>query len=123
LPARTLLHEPYIAAVAVRALTKDGHGGAKYLLSGPESVTHSVQVQMIGEVFGRPLRDEEISREATREGMVAQGWTPSFADGMLDFMAARVTEPERATHTVEQVTGAPARTFREWAIDHADDFR
>jgi len=25
--------------------------------------------------------------------------------------------------TVERVTGTPARTFREWASDHAGDFR
>jgi hypothetical protein len=27
------------------------------------------------------------------------------------------------TSTVEEITGTPARTFREWATDHADDFR
>jgi hypothetical protein len=27
------------------------------------------------------------------------------------------------TTTVKEITGTPARTFREWAVDHADDFR
>jgi hypothetical protein len=27
------------------------------------------------------------------------------------------------TTTVQEITGTPARTFREWAVDHADNFR
>jgi hypothetical protein len=34
-----------------------------------------------------------------------------------------VHEPEPVTPTVHEIIGAPARTFREWTIDHADDFR
>lgn len=44
-----------IAAVAVRALTGDGHGGVKYVLTGPQSLTQVEQVHTIGEVIGRPL--------------------------------------------------------------------
>jgi uncharacterized protein YbjT (DUF2867 family) len=120
--ARTLLHERDIAAVAVRALTGDGHVGAKYLLTGPESLTYAEQVRTIGEVIGRPLRYEEITREAAREQLF-KSWTPEFADAVLDAMAARVAKPEGVRRTVEAVTGTPARTFREWVTDHADDFR
>jgi hypothetical protein len=28
----------------------------------------------------------------------------------------------RVTDTVEQITGGPTRSFREWARDHAGDF-
>jgi hypothetical protein len=34
-----------------------------------------------------------------------------------------VTRPEPVTTTVQDVTGVPARTFAQWAVDHADDFR
>jgi hypothetical protein len=34
-----------------------------------------------------------------------------------------VTEPERVTRTVEEVTGRPARTFSGWVADHDEDFR
>lgn len=43
-------------------------------------------------------------------------------DGALDYWATLVSEPEPVTRTVEEVTGVPAHTFREWAIDHAGDF-
>jgi hypothetical protein len=32
-------------------------------------------------------------------------------------------QPEPVTRTVQEITGAPARTFRQWARDHAGDFR
>ena len=73
-------------------------------------------------MIGRPLRYEEISPEAARQEMLTY-WPPALVDGALDAWAKFVTEPERVTPTVEEVTGVPARTFREWAIDHADDFR
>jgi hypothetical protein len=34
-----------------------------------------------------------------------------------------VDNPEEVTSTVEDVTGRPARSYAQWAIDHADDFR
>jgi uncharacterized protein YbjT (DUF2867 family) len=121
--ARSLIHEQDIAAVAVRALTGDGHGGAKYVLTGPQALTQAEQVRTIGEVIGRPLRYEEISPEAGRRQLLAEGWPPSFVAGALNYWAKLVTEPELVTPTVEELTGVPARTFREWAIDHAGDFR
>ncbi len=121
--ARSLIHERDIAAVAVCALTGDGHGAAKYVVTGPQSLTQVEQVYTISEAIGRPLRYEEISPEAARQQMLTEGWPPSFADGALNYWAKCVTEPELVSPTVEEVTGAPARTFREWAIDHAGDFR
>lgn len=109
--------------MAVRALTEDGHGGTKYVLSGPQTLTQAEQVRIIGEVIDRPVRWEELSREAAREDLVAAFGDASFADGALDAWAEFVSQPERVTSTVEEVTGRPARTFRQWATDHAGDFR
>ncbi len=121
--ARSLIHEADIAAVAVRALTEDGHNGNTYVLSGPQVLTQTAQVDAIGEAIACPLRFEEISREQARPGLVAAFGDEAFADGALDVWAAFVTEPERVTSTVQEITGTPARTLRDWASDHADDFR
>ncbi len=51
------------------------------------------------------------------------GWSPSVVDGILDALAGFMEEPEPVFPTVEEVTGVPARPFREWAADHAGDFR
>jgi len=121
--ARSLIHEADIAAVAVRALTEDGHNGKTYVLSGPQVLTQTEQVDAIGEAIARPLRFEEITPDQARPGLVAVFGEQAFADGALGAWAAFVTEPERVTSTVQEITGTPARTLRAWAGDHADDFR
>jgi uncharacterized protein YbjT (DUF2867 family) len=121
--ARSLIHEADIAAVAVRALTGDGHGGAKHVLTGPELLTQAEQVRTIGDVIGRPARWEDVPPEAVRDGLAAAFGDASFADHALDAWARFVQEPELVTSTVERITGTRARTFREWASDHAGDFR
>jgi len=42
---------------------------------------------------------------------------------MLDSWARMTTESAMITDTVAEITGAPARTFRQWAIEHAADFQ
>lgn len=121
--ARSLIHERDIAAVAVRALTETGHGGAKHRLTGPQSLTQAEQAHTIGEAIGRPVRWEEVPREAAREHLLEAFGDASVADGALDAWAGFVAQPEPVTSTVEEITGTPARTLREWATDHAEDFR
>ena len=120
--ARSLIDERDIAAVAVRALTEDGHAGATYVLTGPETVTRAEQVRLIGEAIGRPVRWEEQSSQDARPELIALFGDEEFADRALDAWAGLVRRPERVTSTVAELTGAPARTFRQWAIDHADAF-
>jgi uncharacterized protein YbjT (DUF2867 family) len=120
--ARASIHERDIAAVTVRVLTNGGHGGAKYLLTGPQTLTQVELVQIIGEVISRPLRFEEISPETMRSQMLTR-LPPAVVDGALTYWARLVTEPEVVSPAVEEVTGAPARPFRDWVRDHASDFR
>src|SRR5260221_624186 len=54
------------AAIAVRALTENGHGGAEYVITGPQSLTHYEQISTIGEVLGRSLQIQEFSPEEAR---------------------------------------------------------
>ncbi|MDX3226129.1 NAD(P)H-binding protein [Streptomyces sp. ME19-01-6] len=119
-----LLHEADIAAVAVRALTEDGHGHAAYTLTGPEVLTQEEQVGTIGEVLGRPLRWRELSREEERQRLLADDSFPdSFVNPLLDGYADMLDAPPPATTgAVEAVTGVPARTYRAWVSDHAADF-
>jgi hypothetical protein len=120
---RSLIHERDVAAVAGRVLTEDGHSGATYVLTGPEAVTQAEQVRMIGDAIGRHVRWEELSREAARDQLLAAWGNPTFVEGALNHWASIVTQPEPVTTTVHDITGVPARTFRQWAIDHAGDFR
>ncbi|MFG1885546.1 NAD(P)H-binding protein [Micromonospora sp. NPDC049102] len=121
--ARTSVHEADLAAVGVRALLDDGHEHRRYLVSGPEVLTQREQVEIIGEVVGRPLRWQDVHAEEARRQMVATGWPPSYADGALDYFAMLTKESEVGSTVVAEVTGQPARTFRQWAHEHAAAFR
>jgi uncharacterized protein YbjT (DUF2867 family) len=116
------IHERDIAAVAVRALCEDGHAGAEYVLTGPQSLTQFEQLSTIGSVIGRSLHMEEISPEEARSELLAV--IPAVALNMLlDAWAGAIGQPALVTSTVAEITGAPSRTFREWATDHAAEFR
>jgi uncharacterized protein YbjT (DUF2867 family) len=121
--ARSLIHERDIADVAVRALTDDRHTGEKHVLTGPEAITQADQVAAIGEVTGRSVRWEEAPADEIRELLTAFTGDRAFADHALDYWASLIREPELVTRTVEEITGRRARSFREWASDHAGDFR
>ncbi|WP_242911371.1 SDR family oxidoreductase [Actinomadura terrae] len=121
--ARTSVHEGDLAAVGVRALTSDGHAGARYLVTGPESLTQKEQLRIIGEETGRELEWVDVHAGAAREQMVAAGWPPDYADGALDYFERLTREPEVGSDVVREVTGRPARTFRDWARENADAFR
>jgi uncharacterized protein YbjT (DUF2867 family) len=116
------VHERDIAAVAVRALCDEGHDGREHVLTGPASLTQREQVLIIGDAIGRPLRFEELSRESACEQMLAMRFPPPIADMLLDAYSAAVGLPALVTSTVLDVTGTPARSFRDWALDHATDF-
>jgi uncharacterized protein YbjT (DUF2867 family) len=121
--ARSLIHERDVADVAVRALTDDRHAGRKHVLTGPETITQADQVAAISEVTGLPVRWEEAPADEIREQLAAVTGDRAFADHALDYWARLVAEPEPVTRTVEEITGRRARSFLEWASDHAGDFR
>lgn len=114
------IHERDVAAVAVRALLAEGHEGAEYVLTGPESLSHREQVITIGEGIGRPLRFEEISPEEARRELP---FPAPAMDMLLKAWAAALGHPALVTSTVEEITGRPARTFRDWVADHAAELR
>lgn len=115
------VHEADIAAVVVDALTTDLHIGARLLVTGPESLTRSDEVRIIGEVSRRDLRFQEIPPEAARQQMV-QFMPEPMVDALLAVWAQSVGQPATVSPTVEEVTGRPARSFRQWVVDHVGDF-
>lgn len=120
---RSPIHQRDIAAVAALTLTEEGHTTAKYVLTGSKSLTEFEQVRIVGKAIGRPLLVREIAPQAARDQMLAEGSSPELADAALGYWARLVTHPEPVTTTVRDLTGSPARTFDEWAIEHVHQFR
>ncbi|MFI6788782.1 NAD(P)H-binding protein [Nonomuraea sp. NPDC050383] len=111
-----------VAAVAALVLAGGEHTGQTYVLTGPEVIGRADQVQAIGEAVGRPLRFEKVPVEEARARMLADGRPPALVEALLSAAGTRARSGV-VTTTVEQLTGAPARTFAQWAADHAADFR
>ena len=116
------IDERDIAEVAVCALCEDGHGGAEYVLTGPQSLSQFEQVSIIGSVIDRSLRVEEISPDEARRELLRIGPLPAV-NMLLQAWAAASGQPAFITSTVEEVTGASPKTFFQWATDNAAEFR
>ena len=130
------VHERDVADVAVAALVQDGHHGQAYNLSGPELITRREQVDAIAAAIGHEVRLEVVTPEQAREHYRRQGgFAAANADFLLGFTDYQGNEREptsvsyptiRTTGsrpTAQHVTGHPARTFAQWANDHAEDLR
>lgn len=109
--------------LAVAALTDGRHAGQEYVLTGPEAITQAGQADLIGEAIGRPVHWEELAPEEARQQLLVAWGDAALVDSALATWARLATEPEPVTQTVEQVTGVPARSFRQWAGAHISDFR
>jgi uncharacterized protein YbjT (DUF2867 family) len=120
---RALIDERDIAAVAVRALADDGHDRARYLLSGPAVLTQAHQLAVIGQAIGRELRWVELPRQAALEELSAAWGDAAFAQTALAAWEWFVDHPETVSSTVQDLTGAPAHSFADWAGANAAAFR
>ena len=116
------VHEADIAAVAVAALTHDGHAGRTYQLWGSESVTVREQVAQIATAVDRPIELELISPDQARTEL-GRTMPPAAVEAVLGVWAAGTGRPAEISTVVAETTGSPARNFAQWAADHADDFR
>jgi NAD(P)-dependent dehydrogenase (short-subunit alcohol dehydrogenase family) len=105
-----------LAAAAPAILRIAAHARQIVLLTSPHRTPHPFFQQPNGVTL------EELSRESARKQMIAMMFTPPAADMLLDAYQAAVDQPALVTSTVWDVTGAPARPFRDWAMDHASDF-
>jgi uncharacterized protein YbjT (DUF2867 family) len=115
------IHEADIAAVAVTALTEPGHEGKSYFLTGPESITQREQLEIIGEAIGKPLRYHELT-EAEARAVLSRTVPEWVMDAVIGYWVHSDGVPSPLTGEVERITGAPARTFKQWAADHVADF-
>jgi len=112
-----------VAAVAVRTLCEDGHAGAEYVLTGPQSLTQAEQVHTLGRAIGRSLHVEEMSPDEARSELLPVLGSSTFVNTLLNAWAAAIGQPAFVTSTFAELTGAAPRTFLEWATDHAEEFR
>ncbi|MFJ4785191.1 NAD(P)H-binding protein [Streptomyces sp. NPDC088794] len=112
-----------VAEIAVAALLDPRHSGRTYTLTGPETLSAHEQAAVLGEILGRPVRLRDLSPEQRREQLLAAGLGEAYADALV--IAARFIQDggsDVVTEDVPEVLGRPARTYREWVVDHREAF-
>ena len=82
-----------------------------------------VGLVLIGRAIDRALTWEELPKDAAIE-VLAQAWgDPAFAETAVSAWEWFVDHPETVTSAVQDLTGAPARSFADWAAANAATFR
>lgn len=116
-----------IAAVALTVLTMPelpgtGEEGHSIPLSGPEALRPADRARILGSVLGRPLRFEgQADAEARAE--MSRTVPAKYVDAFFRFFSDGEFDDSPVLSTVGDVTGRPARTFKDWAMAHAAEFR
>jgi uncharacterized protein YbjT (DUF2867 family) len=113
-----------VAALAVRALTGDGHEHQTYVVTGPEALSYRQIAQTMSDVLGRRIEYHDIPAEDLKRREVQGGspeWKADMVAGACSLFAgggfAEVTE------TIRQVLGREPIEFRQFVQDHIESFR
>ncbi len=106
-----------IAAVAVTALTEEGHAGQSYDLTGPHALSMLQAAEKLAAELGRLVNCVEISPEQLRAGMLAMGVPEWLAKDMT--AASDPGECLPPTSTVADVTHRPPLSFDQFVRDYA----
>ena len=99
-----------IAAVAAVALTRPGHDGQKYILTGPEALSYSDIARILSGVIGRPVEYHDFYDEARDRNTLAAHQRAGGKTAMVH-------------DTVRRILGREPRSFAEFAKDHDRIFR
>ncbi|MGE4421683.1 MAG: NmrA family NAD(P)-binding protein [Pseudodesulfovibrio sp.] len=114
-----------IAACAARLLhDNEGYTDSFYALTGPQGLTLNDVAATIAEAAGIEVAYRPIEEEAFIEGLDAAG-VPEWNRNMLVSLSrvVKLGMMGNVTQAVEYLTGTPARTFAEFAAEHADAWR
>ncbi len=108
-----------IGAVAVKALTTEGHAGKTYALTGPVAMSTQEQADVIAKVVGRPVKHVDVPAQAAREGMLKMGLPEKYVDGLLELYAVmKAGQTSTVSPAVEEVLGRKAVSLEQFYAKH-----
>jgi uncharacterized protein YbjT (DUF2867 family) len=111
-----------IAAVAVKALTEDGHNHQAYPLTGPQSLDRNAVVQAISSALGKPVQYVPVTDDQFRDSM-QNVLSPTYLELMSNLYAGvRAGWSDATTDTVKRVLGREPISFSQFAADHKNDW-
>jgi uncharacterized protein YbjT (DUF2867 family) len=113
-----------VAAVAAVALTKDGHVGETYVVTGPEPLSYGDIATKIGAATGSPVRYVAVSAEEGRRDMLEIGIPAWIADELVRLYTLFSDDTfSFVTDVVATVGRLKPRTYDDFAMEHVHVFR
>lgn len=110
-----------IAAVAVAALTEDGHAGKAYDLNGPDALSYDEIAAQLTDALGRKINHVNIPLEDLRGAMLEQEMPKFMVDNLVDLERLYGEGKAAADHSdIKAVTGSEPRHFAEFAKETAE---
>ena len=112
-----------VAAVAVKALTEDGHVGKAYTLTGPEALTNKEIAHILSDELRREIRFINLPPAQLKEALLSAGVPEWSADALLDLQRLyREDKATTVTRDVEQILGRQPISFAQFFRDHKSAF-
>jgi uncharacterized protein YbjT (DUF2867 family) len=109
--------------VAAKVLTEEGHEGKTYTLTGPAAISFYEIAEMLSEVLGKKVDYVPISLEKAKEAMLGMGLSEWKAEVLIEYARAHSQGYSNfTTEDVEQLTGHPATSYREFATNFTRAF-
>ncbi|MFD9500030.1 NAD(P)H-binding protein [Streptomyces sp. NPDC060035] len=105
-----------VAEVAAAVLTRGGHAGRVYELSGPRALTFADATETIARAAGRVIRYVELTPAAYRAELLAEGWPEAAADALgAMFALHRAGHAADVGDGVQQVLHRAPADLEPWA--------
>jgi uncharacterized protein YbjT (DUF2867 family) len=113
-----------IAAVAAEIATNPAsHKGKTYWLTGPESLSYTDAAAILSNVLGRPIGFHPLTDEQQKQAMISVGVPEHIAQMNTQALALLAQgDSDWVTDDVPTMLGRPARSFEQFAADHAAAF-
>lgn len=110
-----------IAAVAVKALTEDGHHGKAYGLTGSRALSRAEVAEAISKVTGKTVTYQSLTDDEFRAQTVREGWPTDIADQMgWLYGMVRQGWTQTVTDTVQHVLGRKPISLEQYVQDHRE---
>jgi uncharacterized protein YbjT (DUF2867 family) len=106
-----------IAAVALKALTEDGHEGQRYDLTSDDYFTVDELAQILSRALKRDIAIFEGDVEALRAALIESGAPAHYAPFMAEYSTNVAAGRFKRTDTVAKVLGRAPRAYTDW-LEH-----
>ena len=113
-----------VAAVALKALTENGHEDKTYTLTGPVALSNLQIAQILSDDVGREIRYLDLPSQQFQQALLGAGlpeWSADALVNLQDFY--RAGKASSVTSDVEQLLRRRPTSFEQFSRDYRDAFR